>query len=567
MSRYIATGLIGWMAISAGGSFCLAADAPATQAVAPEITAIKTDMASNTGDERHFSSELEGIDFIAPPTCQKIQVKTPDGVVSYASEKMGWTITVSRLTLPNAQSLDTIDTDKGKMIGIADQLLDRTLATLPGSTVLRNDPSNAQSARVRLIVIRYGQSDQPRLLQQAIIQANSRVFYTVQMVSESTSRAVLAEGSEDPAERQAAEAFGAMFDTVKILDRTQVRAEQDKRLLQTRMMMINFNRANVEKKLQKERYLRYERDGRDVGWEFESEDIATQGNLTGVRIWKASHLVTGAETHQDQIFSAFASFDRKYSIWERRSALFDGKRYSHFDEVGTADHTTELRAVAPESSLESNDATSEVLTPDQGTAPGTTQAPRRPGPRVIPVTRFVLNVSLRHGSSTDKPLNWELPPEYLSECMNELLPRMVAGNDARGLMFLSYVSQQQSLMLRYIDVMGMQKVSIDHTPQEAYVIAERIGLTGQPVMHYVSLNGQYLGSMSKQKLSDGSESVFWTLPTDAESIRQRWPDAQLSLPLAKERGVLADSKPLAAGADAPTTVPANPRTPTSRRAR
>jgi hypothetical protein len=82
-------------------------------------------------------------------------------------------------------------------------------------------------------------------------------------------------------------------------------------------------------------------------------------------------------------------------------------------------------------------------------------------------------------------------------------------------LFYSYVSDQGKVMARYIDVGEPKQVEINGQKVEAIPVADRIGLDGAAMVHYMSVTGKYLGSIN-------AEANFQILPTDADTLQRIW---------------------------------------------
>ncbi len=92
-------------------------------------------------------------------------------------------------------------------------------------------------------------------------------------------------------------------------------------------------------------------------------------------------------------------------------------------------------------------------------------------------------------------------------------------------MFAQYVPETRELMLRYIDVLKITK--LDQFNGQAGVrvvpIEDRLGIEGPVTTHYISLDGKWLGSVTKE---DGITVV----PSDEETLMRIWKDAILKAP-------------------------------------
>jgi len=96
-------------------------------------------------------------------------------------------------------------------------------------------------------------------------------------------------------------------------------------------------------------------------------------------------------------------------------------------------------------------------------------------------------------------------------------------------MFAFYVGDEHEVMARYVDVEPVQDVEFDGRVQRAVIVRDRIGVDGSPTLHYVTRDGQWLGSVNE-------EQKLTVLPSDAETIRMLWKDAKLGSDAAEAGG-------------------------------
>jgi hypothetical protein len=99
-------------------------------------------------------------------------------------------------------------------------------------------------------------------------------------------------------------------------------------------------------------------------------------------------------------------------------------------------------------------------------------------------------------------------------------------------------------MFRYVDVEPNVEVRIDGEMVTATAIHDRIGLEGDPTIHYVSPGGELLGSYSEIAVGDKRTSL-WVIPSDAETVEKLWKGQQR-----EDKGAASSAPPVA--------VPAKP---------
>jgi hypothetical protein len=78
-------------------------------------------------------------------------------------------------------------------------------------------------------------------------------------------------------------------------------------------------------------------------------------------------------------------------------------------------------------------------------------------------------------------------------------------------------------VMRYVDVGFEKVVEIGGKKVRAIPISDRIRLEGMPIVHYMSPEGQYLGSINE-------ELKLQILPTDKATLEKLWQNADLTKP-------------------------------------
>jgi hypothetical protein len=228
------------------------------------------------------------------------------------------------------------------------------------------------------------------------------------------------------------------------------------------------------------------------------------------------------------------SFDRKHEKWSNTAWIDKGKdaagkpQMDHVGDVGSSD--VESRTVYDKNL---------VNHPEQ-IGPGKDNVDKnQPAYRRVDVA--VLNAEQFGKNKTSEPFVQELPVFYIPQALAHLLPRLVPRKEAAKYMFASYVPEKQSVMARYVDVGVEQDVTLDGQHLSAIPVRDRIGLEGSVTTHYVSADGQYLGSVNP-------DSKVEILPSDAATLERIWKDVDLSRP-----GAVPD-----APITAPDGTPGNP---------
>jgi len=55
-------------------------------------------------------------------------------------------------------------------------------------------------------------------------------------------------------------------------------------------------------------------------------------------------------------------------------------------------------------------------------------------------------------------------------------------------------------------------------------------LKGTPTIHYMTMEGTFLGSKTTTGAGTDEESTTWVVPTDAQTLQSLWKDADVSRP-------------------------------------
>jgi hypothetical protein len=466
----------------------------------------------------------------------------------------------------------TTELDGRQTLGIMDITKRRVAAALPdGATpekrFLREDviniadgiPSEDPRQRipnVGMLALRYTQGLQRFLGQQAIIQANERMYYLITMVSpgkpvqvedaaaaDAKPAPVAAAGdpdepvetleNADPAERVAVEAFRQIIDSVKLLDRSKLKAEQDERLFRTRALFVNLTPARLEAAIIPEQYYRLIRKGKDIGYVYTIETMADgipqpkrdkDGNPVavvttgekGVLVGTRSRIILGdTDTQIDAESWMFVTLNRKHEDWSSLIVTTDRKtgKKDHVTEFGTSDRQ-EGRSLDTEAA-------------ERGIRGDGKKDPNQPPVKVR--EDFFLNVTHVARGGNAEPVNRALVPWYLPQALSKMLPRLIdhkralASRTPITYLFAQYVGDSREVMNRYVDIEPLQRVTLAGRVIRAIPVRDRITIDGPVTTHFLSETGEYLGS-------ENADSDVAVIPTDVKTMKELWKDADLSRP-------------------------------------
>jgi hypothetical protein len=450
-----------------------------------------------------YESRGSGISFRAPADSKQIKkAYSGEEIAEFAVEAKNWRLTVVRSTVKQPLPLTGAETNTK---GLLELTVDRLKQNSAGADVVRQDTVDIGDSRVGMIAARFTIGTSRVLCQEAIFQANDQLYYTLSLVSPAAK--TNAEGKtpdDDPAEHDAVETFRHVIDTVKLLDRTMVKEDQNQRLFRTRALFVNWNEATLKAALIPDFWLRLIKDGKDIGYTHVTEQMEKPDTSPGiyVRIRSYSSPTPGVEANA--LSWLFVTFDRRHEDWSSMLQMEDKTKNSKnvVSEVGS-----------------SNRKTARVL--DQNIEPGEPGPAGKADAKQPPVRQtevYTLTVTTKSRDFNSTPINRNLPPFYLPQALGHLLPRLVPIKEPKTFLFASYVADRREVMMRYVDVGYEQEIDLGGKHIRAVPVQERIGLEGDPTIHYISPEGKFLGSVSK-------ESGLTILPAELAEIRAHWPNA------------------------------------------
>jgi hypothetical protein len=455
-----------------------------------------------------FQSYAAGIAFRPPAGSKQItRGGISDEIVQFIQDEKKWMLKVSQIQLREpAPLVAKPDKDNPTGIGLLDATAERLKADIAGLQILRNDVIHVGDAEVGMITSRYTQNLSSILSQKALVRGGPRLYYLFDLTSPAPHDGTM---DADPNVRQAVETFSAVLESIRLIDRSALKQDQDDRLYRTRALMTGFSEPNLRKALVPEQWLRLIRDGKDFGYLYIVEEVARDLPRAGARTERAAGpegVLVGIRSRSfpepqvkvDAESWMFVTFDRRTEHWATQAVVEQpGGVRDSTSELGVS--MRRIRAVKDANVTEG---------PNRGMS--TTEE------HFLEVTRFTRAVS-------SEPVRRDLPPFYLPMAMGHLLPRLVPLDQPKTYLFASYESESQQVALRYIDVGRETEVTLDGKRQRAVPISDRIGLEGAPNIHYMSPDGKYLGSVNEQ-------AGVTMLPSDARSIEALWKDAILTRP-------------------------------------
>ncbi|HZL34829.1 MAG TPA: hypothetical protein VFC78_05930 [Tepidisphaeraceae bacterium] len=501
-----------------------------------------------------YESQSAGVSFRPPARLRLSNTPSSKYIAEWTDPARGWTLALGKMVLNNPAPLISTKDNFGKDVeGILERTIKNLQIALPGSRILRQDVTNTRDGgavdpihpdrvlpNVGLIAIRYTTQGKRRLSQQAIVQANEDLYYLLTLTTPGSNAAIKDAARNDPGEAVAADVFGKMLDSVRLLDRSAIKKDQDNRLYRTRSLLVNFTPRRLHAALISEQWVRIIKAGKDVGYSYITEEQAAaiprpltsremqegkreidlvktgDGILIGVR---ARMLTQGLRSDHSrgpiQVDSAswfFVTADKKHENFSRIVVSDDHIRSQkgHIEEFGISERRLRRTFIKPPI-----DPNGGVIQPDRDPIPTMKDD-------------YELEVDQTSGIGTAEQIKRSLPPFYLPQAISHLLPRLLPLKQPRGYLIATYVADAREVMMRYVDVQPEQDVTFAGQNIRAIPIQDRLGLEGSITMHYMSPDGVYLGSENKdQKLV--------MLPTDAGTLQHIWANANLTRPGAVKR--------------------------------
>jgi hypothetical protein len=433
-------------------------------------------------------------------------------------------LTVANYTLPEPAPL----TSKDGKVGLLETAAERLKLANPGAEIVRQDLINIGDGLVGLLVARYTVGTVSFLTQQAIVQGSEQVYYTISYVTPGQKPTLRNAASAPPgpdgtettvappseAEQRALDTFAAVLDSVRLLDRSGLKIDQDQRLYRTRAFYVNLSKPKIEQALLPEQYFRIVRNGQDVGYVVVTEGMSMLGGFPAVRVATRTHTFVDDERKRQVYAEAWleSTTDRKHEKWSRTSTISEqGKPdKQHVSEIGASDLATKAVSNSP--------AGQELALGEK--------------PTYRMVDEYPLTVKFASTGGAIEPVERLLPPWYAPQAIVHLLPRLVPDTDPKGYLFATYVPERREVMLRYIDVRPSRLVRFGGngpgpddpaTPQvRATPIEDKLGIDGNVTTHYVDDNGKYLGNETRFTDDDGREIRVSLIATTATDLTQRW---------------------------------------------
>jgi len=469
-----------------------------------------------------FQSVAAGISFSPPLGMKEILRPLSDEIVRYIDDQRHWVLEVTKIELADPMELGNIN--KGD--AVAQGLMGRTLAgiekTTPGAQIYRQDQINVGTVDVGVIVARYQLAAETNLTQQALVRRSSTVYYVFNLTTPAPKDGPI---DKDPDVRQAVTTFNQMIDSVRLLDQSQIRADQNERLYRTRSLFVGLDEKRLTELLRPQQWLRILQDGKDVGYNYVVEevgnDLPREGEVArelagpdGILIGIRGRLYPQPGVQADELSWMWMSADRKQEKWShiaRSRREGSSTNLNVLGNIGVVDTTIKYRR---DPNLELGEKTRQGWDANQ--------------PAVRPEEVRTLTAKSPYAGSSDETITREVPVWYIPQALGYVLPSLVSTEGTRTYLFASWVPEKQQVMTRYVEVLGERDGELAGHPVHGIVVQDRFGLEGSVNTIYLGKDGSFLGSYD-------ADSKITVLPSDPDTLKKIWKDVNLTRPGAVEQ--------------------------------
>jgi hypothetical protein len=469
-----------------------------------------------------FSSVAAGISFCPPLGMKEIQRPLSDEIIRYIDDQRHWVLEVTKVELTDPIELDNVKREDGLVQG----LMSRTVAGIekatPGAQIYRQDLINVGTIDVGVIAARYQLAEQTNLTEQALVRRSSTIYYVFNLTTPAPKDGPV---DQDPVVRQAVKTFGQMIDSVRLLDQSQIRADQNERLYRTRSLFVGLDEKRLTSLLQPQQWMRILQDGKDIGYNYVVEetgnDLPREGEIArelagpdGILIGIRGRLYPQPGIEADELSWMWMSADRKQEKWShiaRSRRIGSSTDLNVVGNIGVVDTTTKYRR---DPNLELGEKTSQGWDANQ--------------PAVRPVEVRTLTAKSPYAGTSDQTITREVPVWYIPQALGYILPNLVSSQGTRTYLFASWVPEKQQVMTRYVEVLGESDGELAGHPVHGIVVQDRFGLEGSVNTIYLSKDGAFLGSYN-------ADSKITVLPSDPDTLKKIWKDVNLSRPGAVEQ--------------------------------
>jgi hypothetical protein len=442
-----------------------------------------------------FDDPLQGISLRPPADAETIRQNLSAGdIAQFVNKDSGWALKVSCAKLPKPIPLSNAKS------GLLELTADQFKSSDPTAEIFRQQVERIGTVDCGILIARYKLANQLRLMQQAMFHVTDQVYYVLTM----TSPATLGTQADAPQsdQQRAMQTFTAVVHSVKLIDRTKIKEDQDQRLFRTRAFFVLLTPEKIRQALVPEEFQRITQNGRDIGYRYIVESTEKRYGHDGIRIGIRSHLETAGLNQVDTQNWLTCSFDRQQEEWSTAAVTTDAK--------GTKTGVSELGT--------STQFTRQIFDPVNGVAD-----PKDPGqPRVRTENHYQLRVTKITASGINQPIEQGLPPFYVPQALGYLLPTLLAQQPPKTYLFAVWSDDTQEVIARYMDVLPEQSVKLGDKTMRVIPVEDRLGLEGSATIHYIVPGGH--------EIATRAEGGVLSLTSDRATLLSLWKDANLTPP-------------------------------------
>jgi hypothetical protein len=475
-----------------------------------------------------FNSTSAGIAFKPPAASRMVQPKSEDQFVEFDSDlRPGWVMIGSKMpTFKDDTVLTTSNGNPGVPIvvtdppksphaspttrvvyipGVLEQYLEAEKRSYGVLDVFRSDTINAGqtgTVNIGVLAFQYTIGGQRQLKQVALVQSDPRNFFVLDLTTPGS------DNPDSPLLQQAAATFSQMMDSIVLVDQSPLLDDQNRRILHTEALYGSWTEAGIDAVLLPQRYLRIIRDDKDVGYVYATEKPFKANGMAAVRIAMRIHNQTpGGATDSQTIMISTVDYHHSHEQWQTllRVPNLKNPAPDEYSEIGATDYSANIPVPV---------------------APGS-------GGGFKMTSKYTLTVTGSLPDTGPEHRDIDLPPFYLPQALQYLLPRIIQHSAGKGgnYMFYSWVPSTHEVMALYCDVLPADRVRFNGQMVTAFQVKTHIGLQGPVTTDYIdNLTGKYLGAQSDRVDENNKTTQEIVVPCDADTLTKIWTHPNLTDP-------------------------------------
>jgi hypothetical protein len=377
------------------------------------------------------------------------------------------------------------------------QSIDQFTSAAPDAQLMKQDEITIGKRRIGMLSYRHTVGPDARLTQQAILQLSKRYYYVIEF---SSPGAKPGSPIDDPAEAEPKDVFRQILNTVRLLDQSKVREDQDARLLRTRTLFLGLKEATLKPVLVPEMYLRHLKNGKDVGYSYQVEEPYESAGQKGFRIGRRTRMIEdGRQIDSESWF--FMTWDRKHEDFSIVTITDTGKEKASVTQLGVSNREVQRRV----------DRVNGVTDPND---------PRQPPMRED--EKASLSVSVITNLGRMRPIDQDLPVAYIPLALDQVLPRLVY-KEPRTYLVWKWLPDRMRRGMIYVDAGREEMTMLADKTIRGTPVSTKLGLEGSTTITYITREGRFAGQINETEKT-------MTLPSTEQELTALWKDVDLSRP-------------------------------------